>query len=363
MRVGIKSLCTSVGGADVLVVTRHFALRWGGAEHSLAAVIDELRAARPEWIWSVSDGGFDPPDGLRPLPLLQLLLRRRELQRTASCFRGRIALVQSLVGPTMANALSRSVATVYFARDVRYWDEWSNHETGLRRVVKSAYQVAQAPLLALFRRDMRRALGRADLIVANSAFMAERVRVFCGREALVVYPRTPVAVAPLPEEGAAVGMVGDGADKGGHILRALAARFPDVTFRVYARQLAALPVPSNVVFAGWESDPVRLDHGLRLMLVPSQVAEAYGRVALEALGHGVPVLVSRTGGLPETVPDPAWTVADYQNSEAWCSAFAQTWPVAVSHRGVAYDFARARRQTADEQHRQLVQDVLARQNG
>ncbi len=87
-------------GSDILVVTRHFALRWGGAEHSLAAVVDELRTVHPSWTWSVSDGGFDPPDRLRALPLVQLLLRRSGLRRVAACFQGQLALVQSLIGPS-----------------------------------------------------------------------------------------------------------------------------------------------------------------------------------------------------------------------------------------------------------------------
>jgi glycosyltransferase involved in cell wall biosynthesis len=344
--------------ADVLMVTRHFALRWGGGEHSLAAVIDELRRARPDWTWTVSDGGFDPPDRLRPLPLLQLVIRRGGLRRAAVRFAGQLALVQSLVGPTLLNALPRSVATVYFMRDVRYWDEWSNHETGLRRVAKALYRAALTPALAAFCTEVRRALARADLVVANSTFMAERIRAFCGRDALIVYPRTLVAAAPLPE-GPAVGIVGDGADKGGLILRALAERFPDVTFRFHARHPASLPLPRNVVVAGWESDLGRLYRGLWLVLMPSQVAEAYGRVALEALGHGVPVLVSSIGGLPETVPEPTWTVADYGNIETWCAAFADAWQATSTRRAAAYAFAVARSHIVDEQHRRLVEHTLA----
>ncbi|CAK0776440.1 putative Glycos_transf_1 domain-containing protein [Gammaproteobacteria bacterium] len=352
-------MTNDAGSTDALVITRHFSLRWGGAEHSLAAVIDELQAVRPNWTWTISDGGFDPPNRLRPLPLLQLLLRRSRLRRTAASFQGRLALIQSLVGPTMLNALPSAVVILYFMRDVRYWDEWTNHEVGVRRIAKNLYRMVQLPMVAMFRHEVRRAVMRADLLVANSNFMAERIRIFCGREALIVYPRTPVAALPLPEEGAMVGMIGDGADKGGHILRALANRFPEVTFRLHARRPAALPLPSNVVFAGWESDPARLYHGLRLMLVPSQVAEAYGRVALEALGYGVPVLVSRTGGLVETVPDPTWTVPDYDNPEAWCTAFAETWPLAPSRRTAAHTFAVARQHTVDEQHQRLVGQTLA----
>ncbi|MEI6414676.1 MAG: glycosyltransferase [Pseudomonadota bacterium] len=352
--------------ADVLVVTRHFAERWGGGEHSLAAVIEEFQAARPDWRWRISDGGFDPPGRLRPLPLFQLLRHRGALRREAASFnhnhnhnhhQGRLALIQSLVGPAMLNALPSSVVSVYFVRDVRYWDEWPNHETGWRWAAKAGYRLAMAPAWAAFRYETRQALTQASLVVANSAFMAGRIRAFCGREALMVYPRTPVAAVPLAE-GTVVGMVGDGADKGERILRALARRFPAVTFRLHVRHPASRPLPDNVVLAGWEKDPARLYQGVRLMLVPSQVAEAYGRVAAEALGHGVPVLASRIGGLPETLPNLDWTVADPANLEAWCAAFDEAWQSASARRAEAHAFAVARRIVVDAQHQQLIKRCL-----
>ena len=232
-------------------------------------------------------------------------------------FRGRLALLQSLTAPTLLPALPPGVPRVLLVRDVRYWDRWTNHETGWRRLAKGLYQRALAPAVARFREQTGAAVARADLVVANSAFLAGRLQVRFGREALVVYPRTPLAPEPLPP-GSVAGMVGDGADKGGLILRALARAFPDVTFRLHLRRPGRVPLPPNVVPAPWESDPARLYHDVRLMLVPSQVDEAYGRVAAEALGHGVPVLASRRGGLPEAVPDLAWTVAEPERRSA-CS--------------------------------------------
>ena len=60
---------------------------------------------------------------------------------------------------------------------------------------------------------------------------------------------------------------------------------------------------------------------------------------------GVPVLASRRGGLPEAVPDLAWTVAEPERRSAWIDAFAEAWAMAPARRRVAYEFARSRRQT------------------
>ena len=340
--------------ADVLLVTRQYAMRWGGAEHSIAEVIEELETARPGIRLTVTDGGFDPPDRLRRLPLVNLA-RDRALLRAAVARAPapRLVLAQSMVAPTAINALSEPVPVAYFLRDVAYWDQWPNNESGVRRLAKCAYQMALAPFVALFRRENRKAMKRADLLVANSSFMAERIREASMRDALVVFPRTPVAAAPLPP-GETVGMAGDGADKGGAIVRALAKRFPEVRFRIHSRAATLDDVPPNVSAAPWERDPARLYQGLRLMLVPSQVAEAYGRVALEAQGFGVPVLVSAVGGLPENVPGSLWRVGDYRSAEAWISAFEPAYRAAPEAREAAHGFAKRRRAEADRQHRELI---------
>lgn len=342
-----------MSAADVLLVTRQFALRWGGAEHSIAEVLEELTAARPGLAYVVTDGGFDPPGRLRRLPLVSLARDRKLLRAAASAIRGhRLVLAQSLVAPPLINALPETMPVAYFLRDVAYWDQWPNNEAGARRLAKAAYRLAMDPFVRWFRRENEKALRRADLLVANSTYMAERIHAVSGRDALVVFPRTPVAEAPL-EPGDVVGMAGDGADKGGAIVRLLAQWFPEVTFRIHSRR-APDDVPPNVVAAPWEKEPTRLYDGLRLMLVPSQVAEAYGRVALEAQGHGVPVLASHVGGLPENVPGSQWRVHDYRSPEAWAKAFAPAFQAAAGARGAVHAFAQHRRHEADRQHRDLV---------
>ncbi len=340
--------------ADVLLVTRQFAMRWGGAEHSIAEVLDELTAARAGIKVTVTDGGFDPPDRLRQLPLVNLARDRARLRAAISGGPApKLMLAQSLVAPVAINAAAEPVPVAYFLRDVAYWDQWPNNETGLRHWAKEAYRLALAPFVAFFRRENRKAMKRADLLVANSSFMAERIREVCARDALVVFPRTPVAPRPL-EPGDTVGMAGDGADKGGRIVRALARHYPKVRFRVHSRAAALDDVPPNVVAAPWERDTAQLYQGLRLMLVPSQVAEAYGRVALEAQGYGVPVLVSGVGGLPENVPGSLWRVNEYRSPAAWISAFEPAWRAAPDARDSVHGFAQHRRTEADRQHRELI---------
>jgi glycosyltransferase involved in cell wall biosynthesis len=58
--------------------------------------------------------------------------------------------------------------------------------------------------------------------------------------------------------------------------------------------------PGNVTFPGFVSDRAAFFAGLDLFIMPSR-SEAWGLAALEAMAHGVPVIASDVGGLPEIV--------------------------------------------------------------
>jgi glycosyltransferase involved in cell wall biosynthesis len=63
-----------------------------------------------------------------------------------------------------------------------------------------------------------------------------------------------------------------------------------------------LRLEKNVRFLGWRQDIPAILHASDLVVVPSQ-AEPFGRVALEAMAAGRPVIGTRAGGLPDIVAD------------------------------------------------------------
>jgi glycosyltransferase involved in cell wall biosynthesis len=83
--------------------------------------------------------------------------------------------------------------------------------------------------------------------------------------------------------------------------------------------LSYLPIiarHANVTLGG-RMEPKQFLAMSRVVLVPSQWAEPFGRIAVEAMAHGVPTLVSLIGGLAEIVTDASMAVARYQNPEEW----------------------------------------------
>ena len=72
--------------------------------------------------------------------------------------------------------------------------------------------------------------------------------------------------------------------------------------QVLEQQAARLGLADRVHFIGFRNDARALLRQLDLCLVPSR-SEGLGTTALEAQAEGVPVIASRSGGLPEVVRD------------------------------------------------------------
>jgi len=118
-------------------------------------------------------------------------------------------------------------------------------------------------------------------------------------------PRT--ADRPVGDYVAYAGRVSP--EKGVEVLLSAAARCPALPVRI-AGDCSAMPhlptkAPANVRFVGvLDKDRLRDFYtGARFAVVPSTCFETFGLAAAEAMGHGLPVIASRIGGLPEVVED------------------------------------------------------------
>ena len=58
----------------------------------------------------------------------------------------------------------------------------------------------------------------------------------------------------------------------------------------------------------------------RVLFVPYQWREAFGRFVVESQASGIPVIASRTGGLPEAVGHGGILIDEYSNPIRWLSA-------------------------------------------
>jgi glycosyltransferase involved in cell wall biosynthesis len=75
-------------------------------------------------------------------------------------------------------------------------------------------------------------------------------------------------------------------------------------FAVEMQSLSAqLGLDKNIIFTGFRKDIPEIMSGLDLLITPSHI-EAFGRVILEAMAAGTPVIASNVGGVPEIISSP-----------------------------------------------------------
>lgn len=168
-------------------------------------------------------------------------------------------------------------------------------------------------------------LRHAAAVVVNSEYLRGRLLRSSGVEAQVIYPAIEPAQTlardrrPGPSGDFVVGVCGY-PHKGSDIFLSLARRAPELSFLLVGaahhpvfeaarslgnvRCLPFLPAPRFLRLA-------------RVVIVPSQWPEPFGRVAAEAMLSGLPTLVSDTGGLREIAGRGPLSVRRFRQVGAW----------------------------------------------
>lgn len=176
--------------------------------------------------------------------------------------------------------------------------------------------------------------GGNPLYVANSAFTARRAREVFGIRAQIVPPLVRRERYETPTSRRHALLVNPDPMKGGGIALDLAEARPDIPFvfvecwpdnrllREYRRRAAAA---RNVRWRGRVGDMRRVYRTTKLVLVPSQVEEAWGRVVTEAQASGIPALASRIGGLAESVGPGGVLVDADAPAPVWIEALGAIW--------------------------------------
>ncbi len=175
--------------------------------------------------------------------------------------------------------------------------------------------------------ERERALSAAAAIMVNSQHLRQRLERLAGYDACVVYPPFEQRALPSPRagDGTCVTGVCGYPHKGAEIFLELARRFPDQPFLLvgavgvqHADALRTLPNVETLRFSPPRSFLARS----KVVLVPSQWDEPFGRIAVEAMASGIPVLASRRAGLEEIVGDSDLGVSDFRDQDAWAARLA-----------------------------------------
>ena len=175
--------------------------------------------------------------------------------------------------------------------------------------------------------QIRWALENADILLANSEHMARRLKKRYGLDARVLYPEFETEHFKLIRRTMRyiTGFCGS-QHKGSEIFEQLARAFPEHPFllvgpRSHTVEEALRRLP-NVTLRDYQPTRQFLNE-THILLVPSQWAEPFGRIAVEAMANGIPVLASATAGLKEIVGSGPLGVRPHDQLEAWRSALSR----------------------------------------
>lgn len=163
------------------------------------------------------------------------------------------------------------------------------------------------------------------LVVHNSEWVQDALARYYSGPSLVIHPpldrsRHEVPDAPPPFHREAITLINSNADKGAHIVHALAARNPDLTFLTVKGGHGVQVVPPrdvrNVKMVDHSPDLRGTWARTKILLMPS-IYESYGLVGLEAGISGIPTIASPTPGLKESQGAAGVFVQDRDNLEQW----------------------------------------------
>lgn len=157
----------------------------------------------------------------------------------------------------------------------------------------------------------------------SSIVRTEVVRPIMHREKIVI---------PDAFQGDSITLVNANQNKGVHVFIELARRMPDRKFLgviPYYGELRLPPSPSNVTWVPFDDDIRNVLRKTRILIIPSYY-ESFGRIAVEAMINGIPVLYSKpnpnsiypggsTEGMQEWIGNAA-VACERERPEEWMEA-------------------------------------------
>ncbi|TQV76271.1 glycosyltransferase [Denitrobaculum tricleocarpae] len=172
--------------------------------------------------------------------------------------------------------------------------------------------------------------------IANSRFTADTFEDHTGITAPVVPPLVRPEAYRTETARQAVVFVNPHPFKGAETAFMMAERRPDIPFdfvegwplkdELLAEYQSRARALGNIRWIPRQNDMRKVYANARIVLAPSQAAyEAWGRIVTEAHCSGIPVIASKSGGLPESV-GPGGLLVDPEGApENWLSALSEIW--------------------------------------
>lgn len=222
-----------------------------------------------------------------------------ELKSLSSKFEDIVIFTQLEMSPEISNwAISKNIPLVFFVHDAEPENHWT-----LKNLVKSPNK---------------------NFVVFNSNYTKDKFLEYTKRlNSTVIYPPLESSKKLKSTKKSHITMINPVKVKGGETFFEIAKNLPDLKF--LAIKVWYDPLKDGLKFSElknvevWEKQ-IDIDTFLnktKLLLVPSIWEEGFGRIAIESMSKGVPVIASKIGGLVESVGEGGVLIENYKNPKDW----------------------------------------------
>ncbi|MBY6294542.1 glycosyltransferase [Nanohaloarchaea archaeon H01] len=283
----------------IAVIGRRF-YREGGAEKSLRTVKDNIREDIETKVFGYKRIGEDRLSN-RFLPVevhnfLRYLQALYSLRKDIKDFNPHLILCQHEM---IVFNLFIDKKSVVFLRDYSRLHRTSFEGSNIFTMIINWF-------FSYFNRAISsKSLERADLIISNSDFLGEKYKKNYSVETVTVYPFVNLEDFKVKQTGEKILHVNPSKKKGIFTTLELARRTKHEFIVVGSCENKKIEremrETDNLSFLGYIEDMREIYERTKIALVPSQWEEPYGRIPIETGSSGIPSIVSKKGGLPESV--------------------------------------------------------------
>jgi len=164
-----------------------------------------------------------------------------------------------------------------------------------------------------------------DRLITNSDFTEAMFKKILGRNTPVVYPPMSLPKALQLNAKKYVVMVNPSKAKGVEVVFHLASKFPATFFKLVGSvgedsTFLEIKKYPNIEYCSHTEDMAEIYNTALVVLFPSTLEESFGRVPVEAMSYGVPVIARDIGAVSSVVEDAALLVEKNADNSAWESA-------------------------------------------
>jgi glycosyltransferase involved in cell wall biosynthesis len=217
----------------------------------------------------------------------------------------------------------------YIHTPMRYaWDLFDEY-FGPERVGRLRSRLFFKPLLHWVKQYDRATVKRVDLFIANSTYVAERVRRCYGREAAVLPPPVDLSrfahTRRAPEDWFLVVSALVPYKRVDHAIRACAQlgralKIVGTGPETEALRLLAAELGADVEFVGFASDRDLVNYYSRAKALLFPGVEDFGIVPVEAIATGCPVIAFKKGGILDSMTEETAAFYVHQSTECLTEA-------------------------------------------